>query len=65
MNNLELKDLENINGGNAIVGFFGAYVAGKVVDAYGKYVLGVGMTSNGENPGYNKKSARGRGRGYN
>ncbi|MGU8572197.1 hypothetical protein ACV3R5_17110 [Clostridium perfringens] len=39
MNNLELKDLENINGGNAIVGFFGAYVAGKVVDAYGKYVL--------------------------
>ena len=65
MKNLDFKELENINGGDAITGFFVAYVAGKAVDAYGKYVLGVGMKSNGQNPGYNKNSARGRGRGYN
>lgn len=64
MKDIKLKDLENINGGDFITGFFVSYAAGKALDVYGKYVLGIGMKSNGENPGYNKNSARGRSRGY-
>lgn len=64
MEELKIEELETVNGGDALVSFVVGYLGSKAVDAYGKYVLGIGMNKNGRTPGYNKKSAKGRSRGY-
>ncbi|MCC3863854.1 hypothetical protein K0040_05950 [Terrisporobacter petrolearius] len=56
MEELKIDELETVNVGDALVSFVVGYLGSKAVDAYGKYVLGIGVNKNGR--------TQGRSRGY-